>query len=126
MTNTNRQLRRIERKIDLLLEAAEIEIDLEVQMDEAGAALQAEIEQLDEDVASDNAVVVSLGEAVASAATKFGELKELLEKQSSGALSDEEAEQLTTLATEVDGHLGEANAQATTQVQALGADTAGA
>lgn len=129
MTNTqiSRRLDRIERKLDLLCVAADIEIGMETKMDAAGEALKAEIEQLDTDVAADNAAVVAGGEAVVEAGAKFAELRILLEKQASGeALSDEEAEQLTTLGTEVDSSLTTASTQLTTHVQELGADTSAA
>lgn len=126
-TDASRTLRRIERKLDLLLEAACIEINMEEKMDAAGEALKTEIEQLDADVKADNEAVIAGGEAVATAGTKFAELKALLEKQASGAaLSDEEAASLTTLTTEVDTSLGAANTSLTEHVKALGEETAAA
>jgi predicted S18 family serine protease len=91
----------------------------EHHMDQTGEALQQEIAKLGEDVAADNAAIVAGGEAVASAATKFAELKGLLEKQAQGALSDDEATQLTALASEVDEHLGEGTTQLTQHVAEL-------
>jgi hypothetical protein len=99
----------------------------EQTMDAAGEALQAEIKQLDADVQADNAAVVAGGEAVANAGGKFAELKAIIEKQvAGGALSDEEAAAMQTLAGEVDTHLGEATTQLTTHVKELGDDTAAA
>ena len=95
-------------------------------MDAAGEALQNEIEKLDTDVVADNEAVVKGGEAVASAGTKFTELKALIEKQATGALTDEEAQKLTSLAGEVDTHLGEATTQLTEHVKQLGEEAAAA
>lgn len=96
-------------------------------MDEAGKALETAIEQLSADVKADNAAVVAGGEAVAAAGVKFAELKALLEKQASGgALTDAEAQTLTTLTGEVDSSLQSANTSLTEHVTELGTDTASA
>jgi hypothetical protein len=121
-----RTLRRIERKLDLLLKDAGIEIELEEHMDAAGEALQAEVAKIDADEQTELAEIASAGTAVVEAGTKFAELKALIEKQAQGALSDEEAAQLTTLAGEVDTHIGEATTSLTSHVAELTADTAGA
>ena len=119
--------KRIERKLDLLLAAAEITIEEEINMDAAGEALQAKITALDADVTADNEAVVKGGEAIASAGTKFGELKALIEKQASGgALTDEEATTLTTLAGEVDSHLTAATTELDAHITQLGEETAAA
>ena len=125
-TITGRRLARIERKLDLLLRDADIEIE-ELQMaDAAGEALQAEVEKIDTDEQTELAEIAAGGEAVVEAGTKFSELKALIEKQASGALSDEEAEKVTALATEVDTSIGTATTALTAHVAELTADTAGA
>lgn len=112
--------RRVERKLDALLEAAGIIIDEEIHMDAAGQALQAELEKIDTDEQAELAEIKVGGEAVVNAGTKFAELKALIEKQASGtALTDEEATQMTTLAGEVDTHIGEATTELTTHVTNL-------
>ena len=121
-----RQLGRIERKLDALLADADIEIE-ELQMaDAAGEALQAEVEKIDADEQTELAEIKAGGEAVVTAGEKFAELKALIEKQATGALSDEEAEKLTTLAGEVDTSIGTATTELTSHVQELTGDTAGA
>lgn len=124
--DARRHLLRIERKLDLLLDRQGIEIKLEEHMDAAGTALLEKVEGLNADVKAENAEIVAAGEAIVSAGTKFAELKELVEKQSTGALSDEEAAQLTTLLGETDSSLTAANTELTAHVAALGEDAAAA
>jgi outer membrane murein-binding lipoprotein Lpp len=116
----------LDRKLKPIYDALGV-IQQEVdKMDAAGEALQHEIDQLDADVKADNEAVVAGGEAVAAAGTKFAELKALLEKQATGALSDEEATQLTTLAGEVDGHLTSASTELQAHVKTLNEEAAAA
>jgi hypothetical protein len=96
------------------------------KMDAAGEAVKQELEALDEDVAADNAVVVQAAEAIQASGEKFTELKGLLEKQATGALSDEEAQTLSTLAGEVDASLKTADTELAAHVKTLGEDTAAA
>lgn len=126
MTNTqiSRRLDRMERKLDLLCVAADIEIGMETKMDQAGEALQAEIEQIDTDEQTELAEIKTGGEAVVTAGAKFAELKALIEQQASGeALSDEDAAKLSTLAGEVDTSIGTATTSLTAHVQELTSDT---
>lgn len=96
-------------------------------MDAAGEALKAEIAQLDEDVAADNEAVVAGGTAIVVAGEKFAELKTQIEGLSAGQpLTDEEIEQLTAAAGEVDTHVGEATTSLTSHVQQLGEETSAA
>lgn len=96
-------------------------------MDTAGEALQAEVEKIDTDEQTELAEIKAGGEAVVKAGEKFAELKALLEKQATtGALSDEEAAKLASLAGEVDTHIGEATTELTTHINTLTEDTAAA
>jgi len=95
-------------------------------MDAAGEAVKQELEGLDADVKDDNAIVVQAAEAVQESGEKFTELKGLLEKQAQGALTDEEATQLSTLAGEVDTSLKTADTELAAHVKTLGEDTAAA
>ena len=108
---SQRQLDRIEGKIDLLLRVGGLQLEMEAVMDEQGTQLQQEVEKIDADQQTELAEVKAAGEAIVAAGAKFGELKALVEKQSTGALTDEEAAKLTALAGEVDSHIGEATAQ---------------
>ena len=103
------------------------ELNQEVeQMDAAGEALQAELQKVDTEEQETLAEVKAGGEAIVAAGTKFTELKELLAKQAGGALSDEEAAKLTTLADEVGTHIGEATTQLTEHVKQLNEEAAAA
>jgi hypothetical protein len=115
----DRKLRPIRHALGLLQQE-------EQNMAVTGAELTTKIEGLATEVTEDNEDVVQLGTAVASAETKFGELKELVEKQAQGVLTPEEAEKLNTLLGEVGTHLGEATTSAHAQVTALEADTTAA
>ena len=101
------QLARIEGKIDLLLDAAGLQLEMEENMTAAGEALQAGVERINADEQTELAEIKTAGEAVVAAGVKFAELKALLEKQSTGALSDEEAQKLELLTGEVDAHIAE-------------------
>lgn len=116
----DRKLRPIYRALGLLTQEV-------TQMDAAGEALKQKIEGLDADVVADNEAVVKGATAIASAGAKFAELKALLEKQASGgALSDEEAQALSTLSDEVGTHLGEATTSLDEHVTELEGDTSAA
>ena len=127
MIITTRELERIlDRKLQPIRDMLALLVQEVAQMDAAGEALKSKIEGLSADVTADNAAVVKTGEAVAAAGAKFAELKALLEKQASGALSDAEATELATLAGEVDSHLGEATSQLDAHVTQLGEATSAA
>jgi methyl-accepting chemotaxis protein len=115
----DRKLRPIERALGLLNREVN-------QMDATGEALKAAVEQLSGEVQSENEEIVNVATAVTSAGSKFEELKALVEKQTSGALSDEEAEQLSTLLGEVGGHISTATTELTSHVQTLEQDTSAA
>lgn len=121
-----RRLARMERKLDALLAAAGIEIEMEEHMDAAGEALKQKIEGLSEEVGVENEEVVNVGNAVVSAGAKFEELKALLEKQAQAALTDEEAQTLSTLADEVGSHLSTATSELDAHVTKLGEETSAA
>ena len=126
-TEDRRWRERIERKLDLLLLAAGIEIKLEVHMDAAGQALEAEVAKIDADEQTELAQIQAGGEAVVAAGTKFSELKAQIESlKNSGALSDTEAEALLTKANEVDEHIGTATTELTAHVAQLNEESAAA
>lgn len=113
----------------ILREIRELRTELQTEVaevDAAGEAVKQEIEALDADVKEDNAELVQAGEAITTAGQKFAELKALLEKQAAGALSDAEAQQLSSLAGEVDTSLKSADTELAAHVKVLGEDTAAA
>ena len=128
-TDEHRWRERIEHKLDLLLAAADIEINLEehAMSDAAGQALEAEIAKIDTDEQTELAAIVAGGEAVTAAGTKFSELKAQIEGlKTSGALSDADAEALLAKASEVDGHIGTATTELTAHVTQLNEESAAA
>lgn len=114
-----RHLRPIYKALGLIQQEAEM-------ADATGQALEAEIAQINTDEQTELAEIKTGGEAIVAAGTKFTELKELLAKQATGALSDDEAQRLDALATEVDTHLQEGTSALTEHVKALNEEAAAA
>lgn len=96
-------------------------------MSAAAEALTTEITQLADDVAADNAAIVSAGEAVAGAGVEFTSLKTEIEGLEAGVpLTEEQITELTTKATEADSQLVAGTTSLTEHVASLSADTTGA
>jgi hypothetical protein len=86
-------------------------------MDEAGQALQQELEGLNEAARAENPEAVAASEAIITAGTRLDEMKQPLEQP--GGLDPAASDHVRTLAVEASGALTEAAEQLKAHVEAL-------